>query len=136
VARERLSPHALALTIVVALLLGAAIMAAVYHAEVIAHFVGEPFGTLILALAVTVIEVSLIVSIMLAEGGEARAPARDTLMAAIMIIINGIVGIYLIAGGRPWCRASSIWCRLRPSCSSRSCRDPIEGSDEDFRAFA
>lgn len=86
--------------VVVAVLLGAAVMAAVYHAEVIAHYVGEPFGTLILALAVTVIEVSLIVSIMLAEGAESQALARDTLMAAIMITINGIVGICLIAGGR------------------------------------
>jgi Ca2+:H+ antiporter len=85
---------------IIATLLGASVMAAVYHAEVVAHFVGEPFGTLILALAVTVIEVSLIVSIMLAEGGQSQALARDTLMAAIMITINGIVGICLISGGR------------------------------------
>jgi Ca2+:H+ antiporter len=82
------------------LLLGAAIMAAVYHAEVLAHYLGEPFGTLVLALAVTVIEVSLIVSIMLSEGAGAQALARDTLIAAIMITINGIVGVCLLAGGR------------------------------------
>lgn len=94
-------PASLPLAIVCALLLGGAIMAAVYHAEVLAHFLGEPFGTLTLALAVTVIEVSLIVSIMLGEGGSAaQALARDTLIAAIMITINGIVGICLLAGGR------------------------------------
>ncbi len=83
-----------------ALLLGAAIMAAVYHAEVLAHYLGEPFGTLVLALAVTVIEVSLIVSIMLTEGAGAQALARDTLIAAIMITINGIVGLCLLVGGQ------------------------------------
>lgn len=93
-------PDGIAIIILVALLLGMSVMAAVYHAETIAHYVGEPFGTLILALAVTVIEVSLIVSIMLAESGQSQALARDTLMAAIMITINGIVGICLIAGGR------------------------------------
>lgn len=87
-------------TVLIAVLLGAAIMAAVYHAEIIAHYLGEPFGTLTLALAVTVIEVSLIVSIMLAEGAQAQALARDTLIAAIMITINGMVGICLLAGGR------------------------------------
>ena len=93
-------PDGLALAALLGLLLAAAIMAAVYHAEVLAHFLGEPFGTLVLALAVTVIEVSLIVSIMLGEGGASQALARDTLMAAIMITINGIVGICLLAGGR------------------------------------
>jgi Ca2+:H+ antiporter len=87
-------------TVLVAGLLAAAIMAAVYHAEIIAHYVGEPFGTLILALAVTVIEVSLIVSIMLAGGEDTEVLARDTLIATIMITINGIIGICLIAGGR------------------------------------
>ena len=74
-------------------------LAAVHHAEIVAHRVGEPFGTLILALAVTVIQVALIVSLMLA-GGEATAPlARDTVFAAVMIILNGMVGICLLAGG-------------------------------------
>lgn len=93
-------PGNLPLAILCAVLLAGAIMAAVYHAEVLAHYLGEPFGTLTLALAVTVIEVSLIVSIMLSTGAEAQALARDTLMAAIMITINGIVGICLLAGGR------------------------------------
>lgn len=93
-------PVSIPLAILCALLLGGAIMAAVYHAEVLAHYLGEPFGTLTLALAVTVIEVSLIVSIMLGEGAQAQALARDTLIAAIMITMNGIVGICLLAGGR------------------------------------
>src|SRR5215475_4705740 len=65
--------------VVVAVLLGAVVFAAVHHAEVVAHRVGEPFGTLVLAVAVTVIEVALIVSVMI-SGGEAKAAlARDTI---------------------------------------------------------
>jgi Ca2+:H+ antiporter len=76
----------------------AAVLAAVHHAEVIAHRVGEPFGTLILALAVTVIEAALVVSIMLSGGPGADALARDTVYAAIMIVCNGVVGLCLTAG--------------------------------------
>lgn len=75
------------------------VLAAVHHAEVVAHRVGEPFGTLVLAIAVTVIEVSLIVSLMLSGGGDASTLARDTVLAAIMIILGGIIGICLLAGG-------------------------------------
>lgn len=74
------------------------VMAAVHHAEVVAHRVGEPFGTLLLAVAVTAIEVALIVSLMLAGGPSAAAMARDTVFAAVMIILNGIVGVCLLAG--------------------------------------
>ncbi len=81
-----------------ALLLGGCVIAAVHHAEVVAHKVGEPFGTLVLALSVTVIEVSLIVSLMLADSGNAAALARDTVFAAIMIILNFIVGLCLLVG--------------------------------------
>jgi Ca2+:H+ antiporter len=78
----------------------ASVIAAVHHAEVIAHKVGEPFGTIILALAVTAIEVALIVTMMLA-GGEANAGLpRDTVFAAVMLILNGIIGLSLIAGSR------------------------------------
>ena len=76
----------------------ASVLAAVHHAEVIAHKVGEPFGTLVLAIAVTVIEVSLIVSLMLSDAGDAAALARDTVFAAIMIILNFIIGLCLLAG--------------------------------------
>ncbi|GHD58416.1 calcium:proton antiporter [Jeongeupia chitinilytica] len=79
--------------------LAGTVFAAVHHAEVVAHRVGEPFGTLVLALAVTVIEVALIISVML-PGGEAKAAlARDTVFAAIMIVCNGIVGLCLLLGG-------------------------------------
>ena len=74
------------------------VLAAVHHAEVIAHKVGEPFGTLVLAIAVTVIEVSLIVSLMLSDAGDATSLARDTVFAAIMIILNFIIGLCLLAG--------------------------------------
>ncbi|OLY94370.1 Ca2+:H+ antiporter [Cnuella takakiae] len=86
-----------------AILLGislmSAVMAAVYHAEVIAHKVGEPFGTLVLAIAVTIIEVSLIVSLMLAGGTDTATLARDTVFAAVMIILTGMIGLCLLAGG-------------------------------------
>ncbi len=77
----------------------AAVLAAVHHAEVIAHRIGEPYGTLVLALAVTTIEVALIVSLMIAGGPETTALARDTVFAAVMIILNGIVGLCLLVGG-------------------------------------
>jgi Ca2+:H+ antiporter len=77
----------------------ACVLAAVHHAEVVAHRVGEPFGTLVLALAVTVIEVALIVSLMLVGGDATATLARDTIFAAIMIILNGMVGVCLLAGG-------------------------------------
>jgi Ca2+:H+ antiporter len=76
----------------------ASVLAAVHHAEVIAHRVGEPFGTLVLALAVTVIEVSLIVSMMHSTGPSASTLARDTVFATVMIICNGVVGLCLLAG--------------------------------------
>ncbi|MDF0605670.1 ionic transporter y4hA [Neisseriaceae bacterium TC5R-5] len=79
--------------------LAATVFAAVHHAEVVAHKVGEPFGTLILALAVTVIEVALIISIMLGSGDAKLSLARDTIFSAIMIACNGIVGICLLMGG-------------------------------------
>jgi Ca2+:H+ antiporter len=87
------------LVLIVASTLIAAVMAAVHHAEVVAHRVGEPFGSLILAVAVTVIEVALIVSIMLAGGKSAAALARDTVFAAVMIICTGVVGLCLMVGG-------------------------------------
>ncbi len=78
-----------------------AVIAAVHHAEVVAHRVGEPFGTLVLALAITVIEVALILSVMLAAGaggGDKAALARDTIFAAVMLITTGVVGICVLVG--------------------------------------
>ena len=77
----------------------ASVLAAVHHAEAVAHRVGEPYGTLVLALAVTLIEVALIVSLMAAGGEEATGLARDTVFAAVMIILNGIIGLCLLVGG-------------------------------------
>lgn len=75
------------------------VLAAVYHSETIAYRVGEPYGTLLLAFAITVIEVSLIISIMLsAKGLETISLARDTVFAAVMIILTGIIGICIIVG--------------------------------------
>jgi len=86
-----------------AALCGAALMgtvvAAVHHAEVVAHRVGEPFGTLVLAVAVTVIEASLILSMLLAGGADVFVLPRDTIYAAVMLICNGVVGACIIAGG-------------------------------------
>src|SRR4029077_4469395 len=64
----------------------ATVFAAVYHAEVVAHRTGEPLGTLVLAVAVTVIEVALIVSIMVATPVGKAELARDTVFAAVMIV--------------------------------------------------
>ncbi|GGZ07767.1 ionic transporter y4hA [Streptomyces nitrosporeus] len=84
--------------VMVALCLAGAVLAAVHHAEVIAHRVGDPYGSLILAVAVTFIEVALIVILMLDGGPEASALARDTVFAAVMITCNGIVGLCLLVG--------------------------------------
>jgi Ca2+:H+ antiporter len=84
--------------VLVALALAAAILAAVNHAEVVAHRVGEPFGSLVLAVAVTIIEVGLIVTLMISGGPETASLARDTVFAAVMITCNGIVGIALLIG--------------------------------------
>lgn len=76
-----------------------AVIAAVHHAEVVAHRVGEPFGTLVLAVAVTVIEASLILSMMLAGGDEMATLPRDTIYATVMIICTGVVGLCVLVGG-------------------------------------
>src|SRR5262245_16176188 len=85
---------------VVTLLLAGAVLAAVHHAEVVAHRVGEPFGSLVLAVAVTVIEVALIVTLMIAGAGKAETLARDTVFAAVILTSNGIVGLSILAGTR------------------------------------
>ena len=74
------------------------VFAAVHHAEVIAERIGEPFGTLLLTLSVTIIEVALIATIML---GAKAVPtlARDTVFAVVMIVCNGLAGICILVGG-------------------------------------
>jgi Ca2+:H+ antiporter len=83
---------------VVAVALIGAVLVAVHHAEVVAHRVGEPYGSLILAVAVTVIEVGLILSITASGGPQTASLARDTVFAAVMITCNGIVGLSLVVG--------------------------------------
>jgi Ca2+:H+ antiporter len=81
----------------VALIVG--VMQAVHHAEAIAHHIGEPYGALVLAVAVTTIEVAIIVSLMLEGSNDTSGLARDTVFAAVMIILNGMVGLVLLIGG-------------------------------------
>jgi Ca2+:H+ antiporter len=90
-------PGSLVLVIVGTLLAGS-VLAAVHHAEVVAHRVGEPFGALILAVAVTVIEVGLIVTLMVSSDTDASTLARDTVFAAVMITTNGVLGLSLLVG--------------------------------------
>ncbi len=80
------------------LLLGASVFAAVHHAELLALRLGEPFGSILLAVAVTVIEVGLIVSIMLAGAEGSDQVARDAVFSAVMIVLNGVIGLCLVLG--------------------------------------
>jgi Ca2+:H+ antiporter len=84
------------IVVVIDIFLAGAILAAVHHAEVIAAKVGEPYGSLVLAVAVTVIEVGLIVTLMISGGSEAESLARDTVFAAVMITCNGVVGLSIL----------------------------------------
>lgn len=86
----------LGVLVVPAILLTLAVLSAVHHAEVVALRVGEPFGSLVLAVAVTVVEVALIVTLMLSGGPASSGLARDTVFAAIMITVNGIVGLSIL----------------------------------------
>ncbi|MFD2163137.1 calcium:proton antiporter [Paradesertivirga mongoliensis] len=85
--------------IIASILLICSVMSAVHHSEIIAERVGEPFGTIILAIAITVIEVSIIISLMMSEGQQAASLARDTVYSATMLILNGIIGLSLLIGG-------------------------------------
>jgi Ca2+:H+ antiporter len=87
-------------SLLIAVLLGGAVLASVHHAEVVAHRVGEPFGSLVLAVAVTTIEVALIVTIRASSGSEAATLARDTVFAAVLLTTNGIAGLSLLLGSR------------------------------------
>ena len=92
------SKPAVMVLVAVGVFLAGAVFAAVHHAEVVAHRVGEPFGSLVLAVAVTVIEVALIVTLMASGGSETATLARDTVFAAVMITCNGVVGLCLLVG--------------------------------------
>jgi len=88
--------------IIGALLLFVSVLAAVHHAEVIAHKVGEPYGTIILAICITILEVGLIISFMLSGSEGSQTYARDTVFAAVMLILNGILGICIWIGSRKY----------------------------------
>src|SRR6202165_585228 len=92
------SAAGLGFAVVLLIILFGTVFAAVHHAEVIAERIGEPYGTLLLTLAVTIIEVALIATLMLGEN-PAPALARDTVFAVVMIVCNGLVGICILAGG-------------------------------------
>ncbi len=79
-------------------LLGGAVFSAVHHAEILAVKIGEPFGSILLALAITAIEVGLIISVMASGSAGSDAIARDTVFSVVMIVLNGVVGLCLVAG--------------------------------------
>ena len=81
-----------------AILIGG-VISAVHHAEVIAHKTGEPLGTLVLTISVTIIEVSLIITMMLTGHEDSEFIARDAVFATIMIVMNGIIGLCIFVGG-------------------------------------
>src|ERR1700744_4089075 len=95
-----LSTGGILFAVVLLAILFGTVFAAVHHAEVIPHRIGEPFGTLLLTLAVTIIEVALIATIMLGEK-EVPTLARDTVFAVVMIVCNGLVGVCVFIGGLP-----------------------------------
>lgn len=94
------SSDATPILVLAAILLGTTVFASVHHAEILALKLGEPFGSILLAVAVTVIEVALIVSIMLSGAAESEIVARDTVLATVMIVLNGVVGLCLVTGGQ------------------------------------
>ena len=73
-------------------------MSIVRHADVVAHRLGEPRGTLLLTLAVTGLEVAM-VGFVMSSGDEKPTLARDTMLAVVMLVLNGFMGISLLLGG-------------------------------------
>ena len=90
--------HSWFIALLAAILIGA-VLSAVHHAEVIAHKTGEPFGTLVLSISVTIIEVSLIIAMMLSGHEGSEFIARDAVFATIMIVVNGVIGLCIFMGG-------------------------------------
>lgn len=93
------SPTSLPVVLLAVLLIGGAVFSAVHHAEVLAVKIGEPFGSILLALAITTLEVGLIISVMMSGSAGSDAVARDTVYSVVMIVLNGIVGACLVIGG-------------------------------------
>lgn len=92
------SSFAVPFALVLLVILFGTVFAAVHHAEVIAHRIGEPYGTPLLTLSVTIIEVALIATMMLGHQ-ELPTLARDTVFAVVMIVCNGLVGLCTFIGG-------------------------------------
>ena len=93
------NPDDVLVLVATSVLIGAAIFAAVHHAEVLAVKVGSPLGSILLALAITVMEVSVVLSVMAAGTIGHESIARDTVFAVVMIVLNGVVGLCLLVGG-------------------------------------
>src|SRR6478609_3689266 len=94
-----LGSHSLGWTLFAVVALCVSVTTAVHHAEVIAARVGPSLGAIVLALAVTVIEVGLIVSMMTNDTPDSAVVARDTVFSAVIIVTNGILGVCLLVGG-------------------------------------
>jgi len=95
---SQLTGHTWVIALMGTLLIGG-VLSAVHHAEVVAHKTGEPFGTLVLAMCITIIEVSLIISLMLTGHEGSEVIARDAVFATVMIVINGVIGLCIFIGG-------------------------------------
>lgn len=100
--RPELSPDgegllAQAMGLLCVALLCSAAFSTVAHADVVAARLGQPYGTLVLTLAVTVIEVSVIASMMLHKGNNPTL-ARESVLSVLMIVNTGIVGLCLLLG--------------------------------------
>jgi Ca2+:H+ antiporter len=93
------APDGLVFVVLAVALLGGAVFAAVHHAEVLAVRIGEPFGSILLALAITTLEAGLIISVMASGASGSDVVARDTVFSVVMIVLNGIVGLCLVIGG-------------------------------------
>ena len=85
--------------VTIAVFLIGGVLSSVHHAEVIAHKTGEPYGALVLAISITIIEVSLIVSMMISGHDGSQFIARDAVFATVMIVINGVIGLCIFIGG-------------------------------------
>lgn len=87
----------LVVLVATALLLGTA-FSAVQHAELVSDRIGQPYGTLVLTFSVTLIEVSVLVSLMM-NGGNNPTLAREAVLSTVMFVLSGVVGICLLVGG-------------------------------------
>ncbi len=88
----------IALIAVICVVILTAAIAIVRHADLLAHRLGEPAGTLLLTLAITGLEVAM-VALVMSTGAEKPTLARDTMYAVVMLVLNGFLGLALLLGG-------------------------------------